>query len=419
MLIAGRVGDIWSHKKLLVFAWLWSGLWALLAGISIYTRSIIFFDLCRSLQGIGSSIMVPIPLAIIGSVYEEGHCKNLAFSFFAAAAPVGFTLGAVFSALLSERANWPWAYYATTIVCWSMAGASTIAVPDIQAKLSHPAHVEEKTQSFDWFGAFTGVTALVLFNVAWNRVPTVGWKSAQAIAPLITGFALFILFFTIEKRAKQPLLPIGKMTSKAAWILLITGLGWSSFGIHIYYLITFLSEVNNESLLSIASKFTPVPISGPAAAIATSYLLRRGIKTTWLLTIALVWFCVGNILLATTPVNQTYWRQVFWAVTISPLGIDMSFPAATIMISDLVAKEHQGMAASLVATVIYYSQSIGLGIAGTAEAYVRNGDVLRGLRAALYSAVGLSGLGLIVGTGYSIFSTFSFVKLRKECRTKA
>ena len=97
----------------------------------------------------------------------------------------------------------------------------------------------------------------------------------------------------------------------------------------------------------------------------------------------------------------------------------MSFPAATIMISDLVAKEHQGMAASLVATVIYYSQSIGLGIAGTAEAYVRNGDVLRGLRAALYSAVGLSGLGLIVGTGYSIFSTFSFVKLRKECRTKA
>ena len=61
------------------------------------------------------------------------------------------------------------------------------------------------------------------------------------------------------------------------------------------------------------------------------------------MTLALVWFVVGNTLLATTPVHQTYWKQVFWAVTIAPQGIDMSFPAATLMISNLVAKERQGM----------------------------------------------------------------------------
>jgi MFS family permease len=419
MLIAGRLGDIWSHKKLFLFGWLWSGLWALLAGISIYSRSVIFFDICRALQGIGSAIMVPIPLAIIGSVYKEGHRKNLAFSISAAGAPLGFTLGAVFSALFAQRAKWPWAYYATTIVCCCMASIAALVVPNTRAGPFQPSDESDEKPRFDWLGAFTGVAALVLFNVAWNRAPTVGWQSAQAIAPLTTGLALFMVFFAIEVHSKHPLLPIDKISSDAAWILFVTGLGWSSFGIHIYYLINFLSEVNNESVLGVASKFVPVPISGGAAAILTSFLLRKGMKTTWVLTIALVWFCVGNILLATTPVNQTYWKQVFWAVTISPLGIDMSFPAATIMISGLVAKEHQGMAASLVATIIYYSQSIGLGIAGTAEAYVWNGDLLKGYRAALYSGVGLSGLGLLVALGYSIVSSFSFTTLRKPFRVRS
>lgn len=87
--------------------------------------------------------------------------------------------------------------------------------------------------------------------------------------------------------------------------------------------------------------------------------------------------------------------------------MDISFPAATVMISNLVAKEHQGIAASLVATVVYYSQSIGLGIAGTVEVYVRDGDVLKGFRAALYSGVGLSGLGILVAFTYAACSSSS------------
>jgi len=83
----------------------------------------------------------------------------------------------------------------------------------------------------------------------------------------------------------------------------------------------------------------------------------------------------------------------------------MSFPAATLMISNLVAKEHQGMAASLVATVVYYSQLIGLGIAGTVEVYVRDGNLFKGLMAALYSAVALSGVGLLVAFGYVAYGS--------------
>jgi hypothetical protein len=58
------------------------------------------------------------------------------------------------------------------------------------------------------------------------------------------------------------------------------------------------------------------------------------------------------------------------------------------------------MAASLVNTVVNYSISIGVGIAGTVDVHVNNDgrmekDELSGYRGALYMAVGMSGLGVL------------------------
>lgn len=79
----------------------------------------------------------------------------------------------------------------------------------------------------------------------------------------------------------------------------------------------------------------------------------------------------------------------------------MSFPAGTLILSNSVAKEHQGVGASLVNTVVNYSISIGVGIAGTVEVHTSHGgateaDVLMGYRSAMYLGVGLSGLGMAI-----------------------
>ena len=59
------------------------------------------------------------------------------------------------------------------------------------------------------------------------------------------------------------------------------------------------------------------------------------------------------------------------------------------------------MAASIVMTVVNYSISLGLGFAGTIETNINHGgltqsDKLRGYRGALWFAVGLTGLGLVL-----------------------
>jgi len=82
VLIAGRLGDLYGHKRMVVFGWSWFGLWSLIAGFSAFPRSPILFDVCRALQGIGPAILLPNALAIVGRAYQPGQRKNMVFALF-------------------------------------------------------------------------------------------------------------------------------------------------------------------------------------------------------------------------------------------------------------------------------------------------------------------------------------------------
>ena len=67
-------------------------------------------------------------------------------------------------------------------------------------------------------------------------------------------------------------------------------------------------------------------------------------------------------------------------------------------------QEDQGVAGSLVNTVVNYSISMGLGFAGVVEYYVGNDgeNLLQGYRAATYTGVGLAGLGTVIASCFMI-----------------
>jgi len=88
--------------------------------------------------------------------------------------------------------------------------------------------------------------------------------------------------------------------------------------------------------------------------------------------------------------------------------MNLSFPAGTVLLSNSLPASHQGVAASLVATMVNYSISTGLGIAGSIDRYVtqhyiklNNGQVtseilLKGFRGAWYFGMTLDVVGLTV-----------------------
>lgn len=135
--------------------------------------------------------------------------------------------------------------------------------------------------------------------------------------------------------------------------------------------------------------------------------------------ISMCCFLIGNILIGTAPAGQTYWAQTFVCTLIIPFGMDMSFPAATIVLSNAVEKKHQGVAASLVNTIVNYSISLGLGFAGTVELYTKQGETageieLNGIRHAFFVAYGLAGAGLALSLVFLARNLFKHRHTSKE-----
>ena len=276
---------------------------------------------------------------------------------------------------------------------------------------------------FDYEGAVTGVAGLVLFNVAWNQAPIVGWQTPYVYVLLILGVLFSAAFFFFERRAARPLVPLDALSGNVGLLLGCVGLGWASFGIWLFYLWQMWEVLRKLTPLNAAAQMVPDVFAGFCAAVTTGFLLGM-LPTGYIMVIAMVAFCAGNVLLATMPVDQIYWTQTFLSLLITPWGVNLTFPTATVILSNFEPPEHQGIGASLVNTIVNYSISIGLGIAGTVEVHVNNGgknptDILKGYRGAWYSAIGLSGLGVLLSLYFALNESKSKSKRESKSRAKA
>jgi MFS family permease len=148
-------------------------------------------------------------------------------------------------------------------------------------------------------------------------------------------------------------------------------------------------------LMAVAQKVPVAPI-GLACAMAVAFVLRR-IRVAWVMFAAMLAFLAGTLLLTTAPVSQTYWLNTFLSIIIMPLAMNWSYPAGSVILSNAVPRESQGIAASLISTMVNYSISLGLGVSGSIGRYVEEDQgPLAAWRAGLWFGVGLDVLGLVI-----------------------
>jgi len=130
--------------------------------------------------------------------------------------------------------------------------------------------------------------------------------------------------------------------------------------------------------------------------MAVAFVLRR-MRVAWVMLAAMTAFLVGTLFLVTAPLDQPYWINTFLSIIIMPLAMNWSYPAGSVIMSNAVPRESQGVAASLISTMVNYSISLGLGMSGSVERYVGDKDgPLVAWRSALWFGVALDVLGLII-----------------------
>jgi MFS family permease len=230
ILIGGRLGDELGNKAIFIIGMGWLALTSMMAGVSVYSSYPVYI-LARVLQGLGPSLTVPNALAIMGKCFSQGP-RNMGFAWFAASAPVGAMTGLLFGPLFA-MAWWPWIYWSQALGVAFLFVISFVAIPNMPVE-GEPKRrtIREVLNRVDLLGGASGVTALILFNFAWNQSLITMWDEPYVYVCLILSFVFLAAFFYIELHlARYPILPVAILTSDIAFVFGCTAAGWSTFGI--------------------------------------------------------------------------------------------------------------------------------------------------------------------------------------------
>ncbi|TVY29911.1 Efflux pump [Lachnellula hyalina] len=398
ILLGGRLGDEYGNKKTFVLGMSWLSLWSLVAGLSVYSNHVLFI-FARVFQGLGPALTLPNALGIFGKSFSEGP-RNMAFAWFAAAAPFGAMTGLIFGALFS-MAWWPWIFWSQAIGVAFVAAFAAWTIPDMPVQKEQMRPLRQKLDRLDLPGGAAGVMALVLFNFAWNQAVVVTWREPYVYVCLILSFFFGALFFYIEiYRARHPILPIAAFTLDIVFVFACTAAGWATFGIWLFYAVRVALDIGGQTPIQLAAWFTPILITGVVSALAVGKIISK-VPASYIMVVGQVAYLVTSILMALRPPESIYWTYFFFGTIIATIGMDTSLPAAIMIFASVVPRQYQGMGASIVMTIVNYSISLGLGFAGTIEININHGghtqaDLLYGYRGALWFSVGLTGLGTVL-----------------------
>ncbi|CCF57477.1 hypothetical protein KAFR_0C04860 [Kazachstania africana CBS 2517] len=406
VIIAGKLGDINGHKNMFIFGYAWLTLWSLLTGFSKYAKAnAVFFYFCRGAQGIGSAFLTPTGLALLGKHYPPCKRKNYVFSFYGACGPFGIVAGSVFSALFTQLTTWAWTYWSMAVTCLIITILSYIFIP----KDNTPKRERSAFYSFDYVGGFCGITGMILFSVVWNQAPLSHFKAPYVYSLLIVSVVFMTMALIIDSRVKDPLIPWKSMCSNVIKALIVVFFGFLGFTIWLFYSWRFYLVAKNDSLLLAAAKFIPLGISGIFAACFSVLLLNKKVPVQLRLLTAVCAFLICAILISTMTLQETYWGNAFVATVIIAIGLDVAFPSATLLLSNGVLNEQQGLAAALAATALNYGTALGPGVATLIITYQcddclarSDGRFVHAVHIAGYVAIGTAGIAVVVAIFGSI-----------------
>lgn len=226
-----------------------------------------------------------------------------------------------------------------------------------------------------------------------------GWKEPYEYILFIVAFLHLGLFLLWEGRfAKQPILPLDIWAAPSFGPMIIsTFFTFMSVGMTIWYVTVWNLQVRHYTLFLNGAAYVTLAVMGAVAAITSAKLIPV-LPAQYILCIGSLAACIAAVLVATMPAHQTYWAQVFPALIFTAFGPDFLFTAAQIIASNTVKRHEQGIAGSLVGTLLNYGFSTGVGFGGTVESYTNDGGLnpVQGYKNAMFLAVGMAGVAAII-----------------------
>jgi EmrB/QacA subfamily drug resistance transporter len=365
----GKLGDLYGRKRFFLAAVAIFLVGSALSGVSASMNQLIAF---RAVQGLGAGGLMVTAQALVGDVVaprERGRYQGL----FGAVFGVSSVIGPLIGGFLVDHLSWHWVFYVNLPVGAVALAAAWATLPARSTRVAH---------RIDYLGTVlvaAAVVALVLFT-SWGGT-TYPWRSAPEIILLVAGTVLLGAFLLVERRAAEPVLPLGLFGSRVFAATSAVGffVGFAMFGA-IIFLPQFLQIVKGASPTSSGLRMLPMMAGLLVTSIGSGQLISRfgrykiyPVLGTAIIAVGL--FLLSTLDAATGAVPTSAYMLVFG------LGLGLVMQVLVVAVQNAVDHRDLGAATSAATFFRQIGGSFGVAVFGTIFSNQLAGNLARYLGA--------------------------------------
>jgi EmrB/QacA subfamily drug resistance transporter len=352
LLLGGRLGDLYGHRKLFV------------GGIALFTVASVCCGLAesqgvliaaRAVQGVGGAVASAVSLSLMMNLFTEPADRAKAMGVFGFVASGGGSMGVLLGGVLTDALDWHWIFLVNVPI--------GIAVVLLSLRLLPHARTSDGSGRLDVGGAVTITAALMLAVYAIVNGNQVGWITFRTLGLLALSAAVLALFLVIESRIEQPLVPLRLFRSRNVSVANIVGVLWAAAMFAWFFLSAlYLQLVLHYTPLEVGLAFLPSNLIMGALSVGVSarLVMRFGIKPP--LGVGLVIASIGLALFARAPVDGSFVVDVLPSMLLLGIGAGIAFNPVLLAAMSEVAPEESGLASGIVNTSFMMGGALGLAV---------------------------------------------------------
>ena len=390
LLLGGRAADLLGRRRVFLVALSVFAAASALGGLATSAELLI---VARFIKGMAAAFTAPAALSIVTTTFPEGPQRNRALSIFGVFGATGYSVGLVFSGLLTQ-VGWRWTFLLPVPLALITLVLGRALIPTGERPV-------RDSRGYDVPGAVTIVAGALLLVYTVVSAPAVGWGSPATVIGLAVAAALIVAFVVIERRSRHPLVRLGILRSaplRRANLGVVTFFGgYLSFQ---FLVMQYFQAVRHASPLLTALAFLPAALIVAVGSPRTGAIVDR-FGTAPVVAAGMLAHMLGYVLFFRVDAASNYWTSVLPSMLLLGVGFMLAFPALNIQATAGIDDSEQGLAGGLLNTSVQIGGAIVLAVV-TAVITSSGGSgaspaaLLAAFRPALIVISGASVLGALI-----------------------
>ncbi|HET7043786.1 MAG TPA: DHA2 family efflux MFS transporter permease subunit [Gaiellaceae bacterium] len=358
LLLAGRFGDLFGHRRLFLLGTAAFTTASLVCGISTTKGMLVA---ARAVQGLGGAVVSAVAFSLIVVLFTQPAERAKAMGVFGFVMSGGGSIGVLAGGVLTDVVGWHWIFLVNLPIGIAVLAAGLRLLPAV--------HTGAEQTRLDVPGAIGITAALVCAVYAIVNGSTAGWLSGQTLGLLALASAIAAGFVAWEARAASPLMPLGVFRHRNLSVANVVGILWAASMFALFFLSAlYLQLVLGYSPLKVGLAFLPGNLIMMAFSLGLSarLVMRYGFRAPLafgllVAAVALAWF-------ARAPVHGSFLVDVLPAMVLIGVGGGLAFnPVLMAAMSD-VEPQDSGLASGIANTAFMMGGALGLAVlAGVAS----------------------------------------------------